>query len=488
MNNKGKITVFLCLIMSGMILLGLTSIKIIGVFAAKEKTSFAAKTAISNIKANYNSYIFEHYHILLFDKNCNGKGEAFLEQSVEDNMSENLGGDFLVKQVAIKDIDTIIDDDCGALKQQIKDYMSYAVVSHGVDKILDATGGKDGQIPDEVEQKMDDDRDGAQEVGDENEEGNGENPGTGEVPSENHTEDPRKVTKKVQKKGLLSIVLPNDMELSDNTIDIASMPSLKYTGIASSLFKIDAGFNDYDDFKEGLHSHETWADKLVSSGVGAAYAIDVFNCATDRGRNEGTYLGCELEYLICGRTCDYDNLEGVAGKITAIRLPINYVYLLSDVSKMSKIKSIAWPLSFVTFIPEPILKYLLAGCWAYGESLMEVRSLLMGKRLEFAKNSMNWITDLDNFESSINTDAKTNKKGLDYKDYLMILLALDMKDTYYRMLDLMQVNANMDRQINNDENGVDDTFLIENAAVNISFDIKVLFDGREICVSCMGGY
>ena len=101
---------------------------------------------------------------------------------------------------------------------------------------------------------------------------------------------------------------------------------------------------------------------------------------------------------------------------------------------------------------------------------------------------MNWITDLDNFESSINTDAKTNKKGLDYKDYLMILLALDMKNTYYRMLDLMQVNANMDRQINNDENSVDDTFLIENAAVNISFDIKVLFDGREICVSCMGGY
>lgn len=478
MNNKGKITVFISLLMSGLVLLGLTAVNVIDIYMAKEKVSISAKTAVSNIKANYNSYIFEHYHILLFDKNCGGSGEAMLEEMMMENMQDNLGENYEIESVAISDINLLIEDECAALKQQINDYMAYEVVEYGVDKILEETGGKDGQLPENIDEQMDSDRDTADEKNDDEagDEESGEN--GSDNPDGHKTSDPRKVTKKAKKKGLLSIVMPKDMKLSDTVIDLSRMPSVKYIGLSGFLYDINADFDDYDNLKSDIHSHEKWADKLVAAGTGTAYARHVYNCATDNSVNETAKLNCEVEYLICGKKCDYDNLEGVVGKITAIRLPVNYVYLLTDVEKMSKVKAIAWPLSFITLIPEPILKYLIAGCWAYGEAIMEVRSLLRGDRLEFVKSPSNWITDIDNLETTMSSDAKSSKKGLCYEDYLMILMALDMKDVYYRMLDVMQVNVNC----------YDESFCMENATVNVAFDIKALYDGRKIAIKCSGGY
>ena len=99
MNNKGNITVFLCLIISVMLILGIKVIALVEYRAAKAKTSICAKQTLSSVTACYNRYIFEHYHILLFDKGCSGKGEAYLEKYMKSVLSDNLGEDCEVLDV-----------------------------------------------------------------------------------------------------------------------------------------------------------------------------------------------------------------------------------------------------------------------------------------------------------------------------------------------------------------------------------------------------
>ena len=153
----------------------------------------------------------------------------------------------------------------------------------------------------------------------------------------------------------------------------------------------------------------------------------------------------EREYLIAGKSSDYDNLENVVHRIMAIRFPANFISLLGDSEKMALIDPVAEALFVATGVPASVYKYLIAGCWSYVESVADVRNLLKGKRVPFMKNSDTWITDLSSLETSIYNDTEDTGEGLSYEDYLMILLAVNSDDMYVRMLDLMQINARQEQ-------------------------------------------
>ena len=143
MNNKGGITVFLCMLISLIMVLGISVIKIIDIRAAKAKAVICANTSLSSVKAMYNKYIFEHYHILLFDKNCDEKGEAYLEEYIKSLMEMNLGDEIKVRDVIGVKYNFITDNGYSELKKQIEEYMIYAGIEYGIEQITDATGGKD---------------------------------------------------------------------------------------------------------------------------------------------------------------------------------------------------------------------------------------------------------------------------------------------------------------------------------------------------------
>lgn len=65
MNNKGRIVVFISMITAVMLVLITLVIQVVILSAAKSKNVIATRLSMSDIKACYNSYIFEHYHILL---------------------------------------------------------------------------------------------------------------------------------------------------------------------------------------------------------------------------------------------------------------------------------------------------------------------------------------------------------------------------------------------------------------------------------------
>lgn len=494
MNSKGRITVFLCLIVSGMVLLGITAINVIGIFAAKEKAAIAVRSSVSGVKAGYNSYIFEHYHILLFDKSCGGMGEAMLEEQIIADLEYNLGNRFDVRDVAVKEYTLLHENNCMELKEQIKDYMKYEAVKYGADTILKSTGGQDGAIPDEVFEEMD----SVTEGGDLK---MGEAPASERTPAEDEAvdeteghsdgdsssesdgtsifvDDPRDFTEDMSGSVLLSLVVPENILVNSEIVNLSEVPSLKYLGLMGVVYQAHDGFDDYGALKSDLKQHDSWKDSLVAAGAGAAYAGAVFNCATNQEMNSDAVFGCEMEYLIAGKDSDKGNLESVIRRLLLIRLPVNYTYLISDTEKMSQIRAVSVPLSIIVMTPEPILTYLIAGCWAYAEGMADVRSLLEGKKMPFIKDKEGWVTDLNNLEDSVDYKGKEAADGLRYEDYLMILMAFDMDKVYYRMLDIMELNVRQHEP----------QFQIEQAAVYLSVDIDVSYGERIFRFRESGGY
>ena len=424
-------------------------------YAAKEKAVCAARTAISGLKADYNSYIYEHYHILLFDKNCGGVGEAGLEARLLKEYEENLGAAFSESDVKFNDFRMIYDDDCEPFKEQMSDHMKYAAVEKGVDMIMEKTGGSDGTVPqellddiDEVKNKEaeeeggeeDDDSEEATENGDEN----GEEVKVKKV-SIFKVKDPRKFTKKLKTKGLLGIILPEGTELSEEEIETEGLPSRTLT--VSSITEIfdhsneERKFKDIDRFEDRLKESGGWTEGLYDAGVSMAYARCCFNSLTNGDRNDSTELKYELEYLVAGKKSDYENIKSVINSLVWLRTPICYAYLVRDAEKMAVVTSIAAPLSFLVFLPEPVLKFLLAGCWSYAEAMADVRTLAAGKKIAFVKTRENWVTDIKKLADTVTGDVPEAEHGLSYEDHLCMLMALKTDRINYRMLDLIQLNA-----------------------------------------------
>lgn len=175
------------------------------------------------------------------------------------------------------------------------------------------------------------------------------------------------------------------------------------------------------------------------------YLKDQFTYFADRKRNDVSgCLNYEIEYLICGKGGDEENLSGVLEKIIWMREGINFVYLLTDNGKMAEAEALATALVGYTGILPLVtaMKFAILAEWAYGESLLEVRVLLTGGKVDFIKNKNNWkleLSQLANVATIIKGNAKGDEQGLAYEEYLWILLsASSTKNKCYRSMDLIE--------------------------------------------------
>ena len=213
---------------------------------------------------------------------------------------------------------------------------------------------------------------------------------------------------------------------------------------------------------------------LQQNGNGILYALSCFDYFT---REDGldNPLKCEVEYLICGKDNDYDNLSAVVNWITLHRLPVNMAALLLDKTKMAEIESMALVLALTPGVTYGAAKYLLVACLAYGETLIEVKSLLAGNQIPLVKNSSNWILDFDSIGKLSDMEAVDYKgaDGIDYEAFLMLLLAEKSNQMYYRMCDIMQLNIRQEQ----------DDFRIENCISAFTADLNISQDSRDFSLS-----
>ena len=121
MNNKGRIVVFISLITAVTLILITLVLQVVVLSAARSKDVIATRLSMSDVKACYNRYIFEHYHILLFDKTAGGNGEAYLEEWLEQSFSEKLGDAYSDIRVVITDFLMLTDQSYAPLKEQMQE-------------------------------------------------------------------------------------------------------------------------------------------------------------------------------------------------------------------------------------------------------------------------------------------------------------------------------------------------------------------------------
>lgn len=492
MNNKGRIAVFMSL-MTAVLLIFITFLAhVVILSSAQSKTVIASRLAMSDIKACYNSYIFEHYHILLFDKNVGGKGEAYLEEQLQQYFSDKLGTEYQDTQAVFTDFTMVYDDSCAALYKQMQEHVTYALVEQGVelglDTLIKKTAGKDGTLPEELTEDMQEAEEeagkgvGNVETGTENGVGNvdiqmehGAEKTEMDVETENaeqevgnyehkKEDDPRDYTKSLTDIGLLCLVLPEDTEVSEAAIRMDTLPSLQAGVVLSEYDDIDRSFNTMRGMSKDLLMLASWNDCLSGKAVLAAYIQDVFNCFTEQ-QNSETVLQYEQEYLIVGSPSDIHNLKSVMNRIIGIRFPIDYISVCAQPQKMMRLGSIASSICVLVPGMIPVVKYLLAGCWAYVEAIADARVLFAGERLPFEKTAENWITDIDDIEASIERASGGDDNGLSYQDYLMVLEMINADAVTYRMLDIMQVNAQQETP----------SFQMKDAVCGFSADFQTTF-------------
>ena len=344
MNNKGRIVVFISMMTAVMIVLITLVIQVVILSAAKSKNVIATRLSMSDIKACYNSYIFEHYHILLFDKTAGGKGEAYLEEWLEQAYTEKLGAEYTDVRASITDMTMLTDQSYAPLKKQMQEYMVYAAaekgVQMGVDQMKEKTGGQDGTLPEEVKEDMEtaEVKTDGMDVADVDDTSDAGALGSENMDAENPTiqpevDDPRDYTKKLSSSIILNLVLPGDKTVSEATISLVDAPSLRLIGFFSDYKEVDRDFDSMVPLLEGLTALGSWQDSLTDTGLQLAYIGQVFNSYREE-KNDTAVLAYEQEYLIAGKSSDYENLKSVAHRMIGIRYPINYIGLIRQPDKM----------------------------------------------------------------------------------------------------------------------------------------------------------
>lgn len=448
MGNKGQVTVFLCLVLLSLLILGLTSVEMVRVSMGGARAAEAADGAAQEIKAAYNRRLFDEYHLLAVDRNFGGQGEGKMEEMAEDYLEYTFDGsddyDMAVKSVELADCRGLLENDCENMKKQTTEYMKIYIETEGIKDLLEmiTTERKAGTDTKTTIDNGQDDESSTDSLW----------IGT----------DPRNVLKHTLRGGILKIVTPSGGEPSDASYSEEDLPSGSRNDADEKWTDIE--FDDLDAFKKQLGNWDAVDETGVTDDFyGICYAIEMFNTYTSKKAERPAE--CEVEYMIAGKDNDRDNLKGVVNRIIAHRLPVNLAYLLSDDSKMAAIDSIAFVLSLLPGVTYSAVKYLLAGCWAYAETLADIRCMLCGNNVQFIKTSKTWKTDIDSLGDLL-TMQNEDYEGADaigYKGYLAILLAEKHNDIYYRMADMIQLNLSQE----------DETFDMKNMIYGFSIDVDI---------------
>jgi hypothetical protein len=474
MDNKGQITVFLCLLMTSMLLIGLTALELVRIHIGRAKVAEAARGAASDVEAAYCAELFEKYHLLAIDKNFGGQGEGKIEQLAQDYLEYTLTNDqedsMEVSDVAVTDYCGLLDDDCENMKKQVEEYMKISLAADEIEKL---TGDDSSDVSEEKSNSKkstttDSDKQTSKSKNSILDYGNENSDSSGDAEEDWSGEDPRDTLKRITESGLLRLVTPDGSCPSKDTISLDNLPSKNKVASNSAdedYDLIEEGVLDnIDVLKKQLGTTETDSDGLIKENLyGIKYALKCFSKYTD-GETEGP-LQCEVEYIIAGYDNDYDNLQSVVNRIMIHRFPLNYVSISKNEEKVAEVEIIAAVVAIFTGIDSSEVKQLLLGCWAYAETLVDIRILLSGKSVQLVKDSENWITDIDGFAKLAleGDEGYTGADAISYEDYLAIFLAEKAKNMYFRMADVIQINLSQG----------EDSILMSNMIYACSMDIVV---------------
>lgn len=412
---KGSITAFLSLVMIVVVVFIVECMDAASIQVAKNYRRTDMDRAIESVFAEYQRDLLEEYEI--FSVDATYESGEYAEQNLIDRLSF-FGADGMEQR--IDKIQLLTDAEAQGFEEQIMYYMEQ---KYG----LNIFEGKLSQT--ELWQNHHLYENKYQEEYKESEKNLSNILDANEVslPSDHN---PITAVGNLKKKSVLDLVMPADRPVSQKKADLSSMVSRREKNQGRGVFQSQGTFGGA-------------ASKMMLG----EYLLEHFSSAITK-EPKGA-LDYELEYIYAGKASDRENLKEVLKKLLLVRLASNYTYLQSSASKKSEAKAVSLALCSAALLPEAaeVTSQVVLACWAYGESIVDLRSLLKRGHVPLKKDDDSWqlsLSGLMNFkESGEISDGKDNQSGWDYNDYLRMLLYLANKTKMkYRALDLIELNLN----------------------------------------------
>lgn len=402
--KKGEITVLLSLIFVLLISFILTISESASMQMSKNMSRLNADRAVFSVFGEYQKELLEEYEIFAFDSAYNSG--SFSKEQVQKRLAYY--GSTGIEQ-EITDIQFLTDNQGQAFREAVLAYMESRT---GIESLRGLTG---------LTQEWQEQSVAGEEI----------SKGMNQTLAEfgDLVPEAASLIQSVTGNGMFALVLPDDYQVSGKSIQSSEQVSsrVKNTGWGSFPARQNT---------DGV------SEKLLFQ----SYLLEKFGNAAEV-KGAGRNLDYEIEYMLCGNESDEENLREVVTKILFFRLAMNYLYLQTDVERQQEAATLAATLSIVMLHPEmeEAIKQLLLVLWGFGESVMDVRSLLSGNKVPLSKSDETWQLTVSSLlkigSSEDNIDGKDTQGGMCYSDYLQILLYLESEENLtMRVLDRVEQN------------------------------------------------
>lgn len=234
--------------------------------------------------------------------------------------------------------------------------------------------------------------------------------------------------------GLLALVLPKEFVLSGKAVAKETQASVRGLHAGRGSFPARTAIGGMEE-------------RLLFE----QYLLEHFQAAVEENSGAETgerSLDYELEYILCGESSDAENLKQVVNRMLLFRFAGDYFYLMTNTAKQEEAAALGLTIATVLLNPEAaeVIKHMILLLWAFGESVMDLRALLSGKKVPLMKNEESWQLSLAELfllgTAEDRLEGREAASGLTYVQYLQILLFLE-KDSALTMRTIDRVEENI---------------------------------------------
>lgn len=413
MKSKGSITCTMCLLLLVIISLLGACIRSSRISVGRVQAVNAMDTAMYSLFSQYDQDLLTDYHLFFLDGSY-GKGSLNLAQVLAEAEAFTLPvlssglAPCRLESCGVNGFRLASDNSGEAVRAQIIRYMKDNLGSKGIQLIRNQlTRNKTAMEKQEMIQEG-----GLEEA-----------PINQEAPMAeiSETNNPLEIIENIRSHGFLGLVLPDGHQLSEKSLDLQSLLSRR---------ELSHGFGELPLSQ----ADGSAADKLLLQ----EYILDNLSYYTQSSHSGK--LDYQAEYILGGKDSDQENLRYVVNRLLLIRETSNIAFLYTNPQKRAELQACASALSLLLLIPEgmALVQGILAAGWAYIESICDVKILLSGGKVPLTKDSASWKTQLNH----LSTEASSSGSfGLDYREYLFLLLSFSSADTLtLRCMDMIEQN------------------------------------------------
>lgn len=437
MRKEGYITVYLSLTIAALTMFIITLTEAIRVQTIKFQTECAMDIGLSSIFAEYNRELLKQYGLLAIDTSYGEEGadtertKLHLLQYMNKNLEIPQGAVVAnyrdltavhADNATLSDVSFLSDGEGAVLKYQIVKYMKEKTGLSHVEKAWDRMTvseieEKYGQLESEKNSSFGQINDILNEINEVRRQEEKE-----EVSIENPAEQVERMRHSL-------------------TLDLAVRDS-------SVIMRREINLPDYISHRKYEEGAGLWSGQSSPGGVVNDYLFRRYlleNCGYYGEIKEGSQLGYQLEYLLYGKSNDFDNLDAFAEQMFRVRYVLNAAYLFSNGSKVSQAATLATTVTAGIGSPQlsEVVKVTILFSWCYAETMQDLRILFDGNGVARVKDDSTWnvpLSELLTFTSSLDSYREAGN-GKTYYDYLSEFIFLKEEKTLrMRLMDIMEMD------------------------------------------------